>query len=282
MADIKVTLDTSALTQYLSEFAKEISGDLQKSVKVLAMATHVHILDEAKKKLNKYDLPIYEESLSEAVQLDTYLWEITLVDRGVDIENGREPRDMKPGLLKDGKTGTDKDGKTFKYRIIPMPQGKTASKDSSFQRFKQAEETIGQIKTFLKTQKNPKLSYSGIEMHTITDPVTGSPRKVPRMSEIGPNGHPKPLHVFDIPSKIPGKGNTEQLARLHIYQIANKNGNAKKVMTTFRTVTDKDDQKDKWIFPAREAANIFKETESWVMNKWETDVLPALLDKYRK
>jgi len=281
MSEFKPYLDISGLTQFLENFTKEVTRDIQKGVEGLAEAAHGHILEEAKKKLNKYDRPIYEQNLSQAKQIDGFLWEITLIDEGANIENGREERDMKPGLLNTVKNGakpakTTKDGR--KYRIIPMPQGKESTSENPKDLAK-SEELIGNIKSFLKAQ-NPRLSYKGIEKHTIVDPVTGSPKKVPKLSPIGADGHPKPLHVFDIPSRIPGKGNTEQLARLHIYQVTNKNGNAKKVMTTFRTVLS-EGQEDKWMYPARPAVNIFQETEEWAKNEWDRTWLPQIMEKYR-
>jgi|ERR1035437_1234331 hypothetical protein len=268
MADIKLDLNISALSQYLENFAQEIAKDVEKSVKGLAISTHAHILEEAKKKLNKFDLPIYQEDLSQAKQLDKFLWEIELINRGAKIEQGREPRDMKPALLKDGKTSAD----GTKYRVIPMTQGKE-SKSTNPKTLDKSEELIGNIKSFLKTN-HPKLSYSGIEKDS-----SGSPR----VSRIDPiTGHPKPLHSFDIPSKIPSKkGNTPQLYGLNIYQVPNKNGKIQKIMTTFRTVTDGEDQKDKWIYPARGAVNIFQETKDWATDQWSNIWIPQILQKYQ-
>jgi hypothetical protein len=280
MGDFKVNIDISALSQYLENFAKEVTKDIQKGIKGLAMEAHVHILEEAKKKLHKHELPIYEQDLSQATQIDDFLWEISLIDEGAKIENGREAWDMKPGLLKNGKTTVD--GKN-KYRVIPMMHGKE-SNSTNTKILDKNEETINNIKSFLKTQKskqNPRGLPYGLETHKIIDPITGSPRRVPRLSEMGEDGKPRPLHVFDIPSKIPGKGNTALLTRLHIYQVETGKGGVKKVMTTFRTVTDKDNQKDKWIYPAQGAKNIFSETEDWAKNQWDTIWLPQILAKYK-
>lgn len=276
MSDFKVNLDISSLSQYLDNFAKDLVKDLEKGIRGLATSAHSHIKEEARKKITKYELPIYEENLSQARQIDSFLWEIELIGKGAEIENGQPPRDMKPALLKEGKI--TKDGKN-KFRIIPMTQGKE-SKSLNTETLAKNEELINSIKGFLKAQ-NPRLSYSGIEKHTIIDPVTGSPKRVPKLSSIGPDGHPRPLHVFDIPSRIPGKGNTEQLARLHIFQVQNKNGNAKKVMTTFRTVTDKDNQKDKWFYPAQGKKEIFEETKTWAEEQWMSEWLPKILQKYQ-
>jgi hypothetical protein len=270
MSDIKVNLDISSLTQYLNNFAKEIAKDVQKGIKGLAEATHANMVKEVGQKLNTQIAKKYLASLSQAVQISDFLWEITLNEPAVPIEEGK-PWDMKGkpgeyGLLKDSETVKNGPNKGKHYKIIPMPQGKE-SDSLNIKTLAKNEELIGSIKGFLKGQK---LSWSGIEKDS-----NGSPR----ISKMGPNGHPLPLHVFDIPSKIPGRGNTEQLARLHIYQVLNKNGNAKKVMTTFRTVIEGDD--GKWQYPAQNAKGFFPDAAEWAQNEWNNSVLPAILQKYK-
>lgn len=272
MADLKINLNVSDLTKYLEKFADDVKRDVEQGIKGLARATHTHILEEAKKKLTKFELPVYEKNLSQATQVDEFLWEITLIDKGAEIENGQPARDMKPSLLNVTRPGkkpakTDKDGN--KYRIIPMEQGKMTSTLNP-KTLSNDKEAIDQIKAFLKGKK---LSYSGLEK----DPRTGSPR----LSKVGKDGYPRPLHSFDIPSRIPGKGNTELLTRLNIYQVKNKNGGAKKVMTTFRTVKE-EGQEGKWIYPAQGAKNIFSEAGDWAKDQWDREWLPKILMKYKE
>ena len=127
MSDLKVNIDISSLTQYLENFAKEVSQDLKKSIGALANDTHNHIKEEAQNKLHSFR-DKYLESLSPPEQMDEYLWVITLNEKATWIEEGRkEPFDMKPGLLKNGKTS--KDG--HRYRVVPMNQAKTPTQMSS-------------------------------------------------------------------------------------------------------------------------------------------------------
>jgi hypothetical protein len=67
---------------------------------------------------------------------------------------------------------------------------------------------------------------------------------------------------------------------LNIYQTKQKDGSVKRSITTFRTVTDKENQKDKWIHPSVPAKNFFLEAKSWAETEWETKILPAMLEKY--
>lgn len=255
MGDIKVNLDISALTQYLNNFVKEISHDVKKSIGSLAKDTQTHIKEEAQNKLHSMR-ERYLESLSPAEQMDEYLWVITLNSKSSWIEEGRpEPYDMKPGLLKDGKTS--KDG--HKYRVVPMNQGKAPTEMSSGNQGYE-QNMVNKVRAELKKKGIP---YKKLEI----DPRTGSPR-------IGK------LHSLDINSYIPGKGNTPQLHGINIYQTKQKDGSVKRSITTFRTVTDKDDQKDKWIHPPVEAKNFFQEAKTWAEREWEEKILPALMMKY--
>jgi dsDNA-binding SOS-regulon protein len=282
MADFKVTLDVSALTQFLDNFTKEVTKDIKNGIEGLAKSTQTHIVEEVQNKLNKHEAERYKKWLSQAEKLDDYLWVITLHGNAESLEKG-EKWDMKGkvgqwGLLKDSKTVKNGPNAGKHYRVIPMQQGEVSDSASPNNQAAQIE-IKNTIKNFLKSQ-NPRIPY-GIEKHTIVDPETGAPTRVARMSEIGPNGNPKPLHTFDIPSRIPGKGNTQQLTRLNIYQIANKNGNPKKVMTTFRTVMDTDAQKDKWMYPAPGAHGFFEEAAKWAQDEWTNTMLPKLLEKYK-
>jgi hypothetical protein len=256
MSDIKVNIDIGPLTQFLDNFVKEISKDVKQSIKALAVDTHTHIKEEAQNKLHSFREQ-YLESLSPPEQVDDYLWVITLDEKAEWIETGRpDPWDMKPGLLKDGKTS--KDG--HKYRVVPMNQAKTSTQLSSGNR-EYEQNMINKVKFELKKKG---ISYKKLEL----DPKTGSPR-------IGK------LHSLDIDSYIPGKGNTPQLHGINIYQTKQKDGSVKRSITTFRTVTDKENQKDKWIHPSVEAKNFFLEAKKFAEEQWETKVLPALMDKYR-
>ena len=255
MSELKVSLDISSLTQYLENFTREVTKDIQKGIEGLAKSTHGHIKEEAQNKLHSFRQK-YLESLSPPEQIDGFMWVITLNEKAEWIEEGRpEPFDMKPGLLKDGKTS--KDG--HRYRVVPMNQGKTST-EMSPNSSGYEQNMINKVKSELKARGIP---YKKLELDK-----NGSPR-------IGK------LHSLDIDSYTPGKGNTPQLKGLSIYQTKQKNGSVKRSITTFRTVTDKDGQKDKWIHPAVEAKDFFKEAKTWAESEWEHKWLPQIMEKYR-
>lgn len=255
MASIKINIDISQLTKYLESFAKDVTKDLKKSIKALATDTHSHIKEDVQNKLHSFREK-YLESLSPPEQMDDFLWVITLNKKAEWIEQGRpEPFDMKPGLLKGGKIS--KDG--TRYRIVPMNQAKTSSEMSSGNKGYE-ESMVAKVKSELKKKGIP---YKKLELDNNGSPRTGK------------------LHSLDIDSYTPGKGNTPQLHGINIYQTKQKDGSVKRSITTFRTVTDKDNQKDKWIHPPVEAKNFFEDAKKFAEKEWESKILPAIMDKYK-
>ncbi len=257
MADIKVSLDLSPLSKYLENFAKDVVKDVKMSIKALAENRYNHIKEEAQNKLHS-SRKMYLENLSPPEQMDDFLWVITLKSKAEWIEQGRpEPYDMKPGLLEDGKTS--KDG--HRYRVVPMNQAKMPSEISPASAGYE-QNMINKVKSELKKKGIP---YKKLELDK-----NGSPR-------IGK------LHELNLAGEnpfIPGKGNTPQLQGVNIYQTKQKDGSVKRSITTFRTVTDKESQKDKWIHPAIEGKEFFKEAAEWAEKEWSSKILPAIIEKY--
>lgn len=256
MSDFKVTVDVSPLSDFLDHLVKNIEKDFNKSLGALAQGAYGHIKEKAQEGLHSFRKQ-YLESLSPPELVDGHIWVITLDDKAEWLEAGRtEPYDMKPGLLKNGKVS--KDG--TRYRIVPMNQAK-APTEMSPNTAGYEQNMVNRVKAELKKQGIP---YKKLEI----DPHTGSPR-------LGK------LHELDINSSVPGKGNTPQLHGLNIYQTKQKDGSVKRTLTTFRTVTDKESQKDKWIHPAVTAKDLFGEARKWAEQEFESKILPELMEKYK-
>ena len=237
--------------------------DVKRSVASLSKDAHSHIVEKAQNKLHSFREE-YLKSLSAPHQVDDMMWMITLDDKAEWIETGRDqPFDMKPGLLNSvgpGKKPAKETKDGHKYRIVPMNQGKSPSQFSSGNGGYE-KNMVNLVKHELKKRGIP---YKKLEI----DPRTGSPR-------VGK------LHSLNLDDYIPGKGNTPQLHGVSIYQTKQKDGSVKRSITTFRTVTDKPEQKDKWIHPSVEGKNFFEETRIWVEQEWQSKLLPALLEKYK-
>lgn len=260
---MKVNLDISSLKDQLEKFKEELLSDIERGVKGMAQATRAHIVEDVQKSLHSYR-QTYLDDLSDAVQIDDTLWEITLKETSTWIEDGRpDPYDMKPGLLNTqsakSKSGPKTSADGTKYRIVPMNQGKTPSSMSP-NTAGYEQNMVNLVKSELKKRGIP---YKKLEV----DPKTGSPR-------IGK------LHSMDIDSFTPGKGNTPQLHGLSIYQTKQKDGSVKRSITTFRTVTEKG-QDGKWIHPPVEARDFFDKAREFAEKEWESKWLPMILEKYR-
>ena len=266
MADFKVDLDISALKKYLDEFQKELVQDIKKEVEGLAKGRYSHIVEEANKKLHS-SRKLYLENLSPPEQIDDFTWVITLNEKAEWIETGRpEPYDMKPGLLKDGKTSID----GHKYRVVPMNQGKTPT-EMSPNTAGYEQSMVDKVKAELKRQGIP---YKKLELDK-----NGSPRHAG--VDANGKGIPLKLHSLDIDSYTPGKGNTPQLKAINIYQtLMPDKKTVNRTITTFRTVTDNPNQKDKWIHPPVEGKEFFKEAKEFAENEWKNTILPKLMAKY--
>jgi hypothetical protein len=288
MSDIKVTLDISALTQYLNNFAKEIAKDVEKSVKGLADGAHTKITEKAQSKLHSFRAK-YLESLSPPTQIDAYSWVITLNESAAWLEKGKEAWDMKG---KEGEWGLLKnpDGRVKKgpnqgraYKIVPLEHGAPPSEQASGRTLGPDGQPIGKgfeqmttdkLKGELRKRGIPTGRFNKLEI----DPKTGSPRVGP----IDPKtGQPTPYKVdgFSINSPYPGKGNTQILDRVGVYQKKNpKTGGVERHFTTFRVAIEGD---GKWEHPAAPALNIFEEVQKWAEIEWVSQILPVLLAKYQ-
>jgi len=267
MGDIKVVLDADSLSQYMEEFSKELNRDLQKGIAGLAKAVHAHIVEDAQTLHSSREK--YLEDLSEPEQIDDVLWVITLKESSVYIEDGiPTPYDMKPGLLKDGKTG-----KNGKYRIVPMDQGKTPTQMSP----RTAGYEQNMVNKVMSELKKRGIPYKKLETESAIGRKTGNVIQKPIQ------GRGTPLHKnLNLDSYVPGKGNTAQLAKVNIYQEFNhKTNRIERKITTFRTVTEHG-QEEKWIHPPIEPLDAFLKAEEFALREWEDKWLPAILGKYQR
>src|ERR1035437_4529475 len=159
---MKINGDWDGLAAQLEKIKQELIKDFETSLKGLASATRAHIVEEVKGKLPKWDQETYLDNLTTFEQISEGIWEITLKERAVGIDDGRPAWDMKgpPGGLlytqKDGKGEIktvmgDGPNKGKKYRVVPFQQGKS-SESLNPERLAKSEESIGKIKTFLKTK----------------------------------------------------------------------------------------------------------------------------------
>jgi hypothetical protein len=253
MGDLKFTVDINQLSKQLNKVQEEVQSEIVKAVGNLAKAANEKVRELASEKLKSSSKKFNDALTFE--EITTNVWVITLDETMAWREDGLESYDMKPGLLKNG-AKTSKSGN--KYKSIPFSHGSgkyvpSNSKSSQF---------ISLLKTELKKRNIP---YKNIEM--------------------GHDGQPKlgKLHTIkDINSPRPTKSSSKGIYHgLNVYQTKNSKGSIDRSFMTFRTVSDGPASNGKFIHPGISGAKIFDEVLAWVEGKWDQEILPNLLDRFK-
>jgi len=247
---IKINIDAASLAKEFEELASEVEKDIKDSMVNLSTIAHAKIVELASKNLHS-TREIFLDNLSSPEQIADGIWVISLDQKALFIEEGLPASfDMKPGLLKNGEVSK----KGYKYKVIPFEHGAAPS-----QMTESAKDIVNKLRVELKKKKIPfkKIEYG----------ADGKPR-------LGK------LHSLNLPSDIPGKGNTPSLQRVSVYQSA-KNGNVRRDIMTFRTVSNNPESGDKWIHPGLEAQKIMDKAADWAEQTFYDQILPEILDKWK-
>lgn len=247
---LKINIDAAALAKEFKEFAAEVEKDIQKGVANLAAITHAKV-----KEMASAELKSSREELMNSLSFEEIsegIWVVSIDEKALWIEDGIKPNfDMKPGLLKNANMG--KSG--VKYKVIPFEHSKAPS-----QMTESAKNIVTQLKVGLKQEKIP---FKTIERNADGSPKTGK------------------LHSINLPSQIPGKGNTPALKGVNIYQSATNTGNIRRDILTFRTVTSGPGSEGKWIHPGMDGKKFLDRAAEWALNEWNNQILPEIVGKWK-
>lgn len=246
---LKFEIDADAIAAQFKQFAKEVKDNIEKSMENLATLTRANIVEQTDKDLNTAR-SVYTDALGDVEEVAPGVWVISLDEKALWIEEGIEPNhDMKPDLLK---------GK--KYRVIPFKYNRPPTQNSNL-----TNALVGQIKQTLKKE--------GLSMHKIEYNANGSPR-------VGK------LHEYDINKPIsirPGKGNTEALTRLSVYQTEDaKTNKIKRDVLTFRTVSSGPASAGKWIHPGYTGKKYMDKAMEKAAKMWEEQILPEIMERWKE
>ena len=246
---LRISIDAAALAKEFKEFAAEVERDIKAGVANLATITHAKVKEMAATEL-KSSREAFMNSLS-FEELADGIWIVSVDEKALWVEEGIPPNtDMKPALLKNAETS--KSG--GKYKIIPFEHSKAPS-----QMTQSAKNIVSQLKTELKKANVP---FKTIERNS-----DGSPR-------LGK------LHSLNLPSQIPGKGNTPALHGVSIYQTMKGNAVKRDIMT-FRTVTDGPGSQGKWIHPGLTAKKFLDRAASWAESEFFEMILPEIMERWK-
>jgi len=254
---MKIYIDAEKIAEEIGQFQESVKTDVKEQVGKLAAQTHREILELAKAQLrrNKDEqgsiYGIFAENCK-FVQVSDGIWVVEIRKPALWIEEGvKTEYDMKEALLK--KTEPSENG--FRYRVIPFDHGKPPSKQTAF---------AAQVVTDIRNQlRKDKINFKKIERNEDKSPRVGK------------------LHTLDYGGQAPGKGNTPVMQGISIYQTA-KGGSVRRDILTFRTVTDAPNQKNKWIHPGFEGKKFIEQAHKWATEIWEKEVLPSIVEKWKK
>lgn len=249
MPDLNFKIDSKDFEHVFDKFRKDLQRELNESVQHLASMTFEKTLELAGAKLHS-TFHIYKDALSSRKEGNS-IYIVSLDQKALWIEEGiPSDFDMKPGLLKKGKTA--KDGK--KYRIVPFSHNTRPS-----QQTQKAKDLTSQIKKILRAENIP---FAKIEKNADGSPKMGL------------------LHKIDIKSAPPtAKASHGALEGLRIYQTKSETGNVSRGIFTFRTVKE---GVDKFIHPGLDAQKFMDQSFDWAMKTWDSEILPELMKKWGK
>ncbi len=278
MSDLILQLDLSEFEK-LGEDLKKLEGNVKAETAKLAAMTHSHVLEEAQSKLHSRREKFIENLAFEQISEDT--WVVTVKQDAVWIEDGLPAFDMTESLLKNNaKIAAD----GSKYKVIPFEHSKGKSQQTSAQ-----SSLTDTIKQELKKLKIP---YMKIERDDHGKPKTGMLHSL--------NIENKPIKVGEGrgqghgPEGQPMQGSTgiPFLRGIRIYQRAlfkedgtpkiDKAGKqmAQKSIMTFRVVSEKHKNSEKWQYPGIEGTHFLDEAFEWAERTWSEKIVPELMKNF--
>lgn len=244
----KITFNDKEIGQVMSNLKAKVEERIQKAVQNAALATHAKAIELAGDRLHTRQKEFFENLSFDEISPNLYV--VSLAGKAAWIEDGvKGPYDMRDTLLKKG-FKVSKDG--FRYRSIPFDQAKSPSQLNT-----KGKEMVDLVKRELKNRNIP---FKKIEYNADGSPKLGK------------------LHQMNIDSPRPSaNAKFPQLSGLAIYQSIPKGSKSvRRDIMTFRTISDKN-RGQSWINPGVEPTDIMKDTFDWLVDHFQTEVLPNLL-----
>lgn len=259
--NLKFKFDAAKFAEQFKNFAVEVENDIQKGIATLAAQTHARVLQMAEENLSSATFLEFRNTVG-FDEISPGIYIISVAEEGMWVEEGVKPNtDMKPALLKNGKTS--KSG--TKYKVIPFDYGKTPSRTGTAM-----AAIIPKLEQELKKQ------------------LGGSAKGIIRRIERNADGSPKvgKLHEFNFGNPNgrmggPGKGNTPIFNGVSIYQTVTATGNVRRDVMTFRTVSSGPASAGKWIHPGLKAQKFLDKAFEMAIKDWEQNKLPEILAKWK-
>lgn len=251
-------VDTEQIASEFNELKDEVKAALKEGVALLASATNAKAHELAAEQLKttskkfrdalSFDNPeegVYVVSLNESM-----LWR----------EEGFDSREMIDDLLKNN-AKIAKDG--TKFKVIPFRHEGGPTQNSP-----KTMALLSIMKSFLK-QKG--INYKKLETGKDGKPLIGKLHSFNYKTPTSDFASPKPSKMASFPA----------FAGLNIYQHKDAKGNVQRSLVTFRVVSEKHKGTGKWVHPGIKGAKILDQAFFFAQQLFETDILPAILERFR-
>lgn len=246
-----------------------VKEEMKLAGQALTAAMHAHIEEEANKKLHTRRAMFLEGV--EIMNPDPDVWVVSLDASVRWIDDGLPEHSMVDDLLKSDKAKTAKDGS--KYLSVPFQHNKgptqlTPSQQTLLDTIKRNLKSFGVPYGKIETdnQGNAKLGKLH-EFDIMTAPIKTNEGPGQGKGPIGavrqgPTGIPLLQGVQVIQKKVTRADGSEGVGRF---------------IMTFRTVSSKHKEENRWMHPGLPGIGVFDETAEWAKQHWETVIAPKLI-----
>jgi len=263
---IFLNVDLAKILDLNEELKPKIERALQEAGRALAKQADAHIKENVQKSLHSTREKYIKAMKFEDVGNNT--WIISLDESVMWLEEGMQEHEMIDDLLASSKAKTAKDGS--RYLAVPFEHKKGPT---------QQTQAATDLTTTLRAELQKRnIPYAGIETDKDGKPKLGKLHsfdilKQPIKTQEGPGMGHGPIGAVR-------QGNTG-IPFLQGVRISQKmvGGKVHRSIATFRLVSSKQKGSGKWVHPGIVAKRFFDEAERWALDQWETQIVPAILNK---
>jgi hypothetical protein len=281
VTDFTIKANYKEIADKLGVVEKEVAKKLNGAVEALSISTHAFIIKYAQDHLKGYPLEAFlgeDGSNIRWIQVSKNMWVVEIDESAKWVEEGRSPTSMATDdwLLKPGKgLKTARDGSKFK--IIPFSHDKGALTTPSGMR-----EAI-----------DASLKANGVSMRKIEKGPDGMPKIgiVNRLKDIPQLNDPASDNIYQYRSKgrtadeaealgLPNYEGAHYLSGGVVVQRPSKKGKVKKEVVTFRVVSSKHENEQRWLYPEVKPLHSIPAAYDYATKEWDK-IVKSLEDYFR-
>ena len=251
-------VDVEGISSQFDELKDQVQSAIRDGVRTLATATQAKAHELAAEQL-KTTSKKFREALTFS-NPEEGIYVISLNEKMLWREDGVTAGEKIDELLKNN-AKISKDGN--RYKVIPFRHEGGPTQNSP-----KTMALLSIMKSYLKQQG---INYKKLETGKDGKPLIGKLHSFNYKTPTSEFASPKPSKMASFPT----------FAGLNIYQHKNEKGAVQRSLVTFRVVSDKQKGSGKWVHPGLQGAHILDQAFFAMEQLWETDILPAILDRFK-